>query len=58
MNDSDAKIMEFFDMFPDCPNPAHHPLQFKYFINMFLNIKKDRLGPITGTDDNNLKEQK
>jgi hypothetical protein len=33
---SEQHAEKFLEMFPDCPNPKHHPKMFNYYINMYI----------------------
>jgi hypothetical protein len=41
MKKDDFTTEEFIKMFPDLPNPEHHPIQFSHYLKLFL-FYKDR----------------
>ena len=40
---TDEQIAELKEMFPNCPNPKYQPIQFKYYVRMYLYFKGQRI---------------
>ena len=37
---NDKEIKELKEMYPNCPNPKHHPIGFQYYLGMYLYFRK------------------
>ena len=38
----DKVIEDFFEMFPDCPNPKHQPMVVQHLVRLFKHIHEER----------------
>jgi hypothetical protein len=36
----DKTLEEFFEMFPNCPNPEHQPMIVRHLVEIFKHVNK------------------
>ena len=38
----DKVVEDFFEMFPNCPNPEHQPMVVRHLVQVFKNVTDQR----------------